>query len=202
MENKRIKSKTDISKTIEENKHYITITAIYILGLLVGTIVYKNLDTASINELLEKTAAVTNDSFIAVLTQKLITYLSIYLFTIVFGLSVIGYPFINIIPFLCGFEAAVKLSYYYTSYNVKGVGYSLLLNAPEISLYIVVIIFAVKKAGELSRKIFRSSFLQELEQTNPMSYYSKIFIIYTAAVLGVALINSSMEYLLKTVVTL
>ena len=41
MDNIKIKKHTDYSKLIEENKHYILITAIYILGLIAGTLIYK-----------------------------------------------------------------------------------------------------------------------------------------------------------------
>ena len=86
----------------------------------------------------------------------------------------------NVIFFLhgCGFEIAVKLSYYYTLYNIKGLGYSLLLNAPEISAFMLIIIFTVNQAGELSKKIFRSTFMKEQSEINNASHYLKIFCIY------------------------
>lgn len=202
MENIKIKKHTDYSKLIEENKHYIIITVIYILGLIAGTLIYKNLDTDALNKTLEKLLLSKDNTFLSIFIQKIITYLCIYIFTVVFALSVIGYPAINIIPFLCGFEIAVKLSYYYILYNVKGLGYSLLLNAPEISAFMLIIIFTVNQAGELSKKIFRSTFMKEQSEINNASHYLKIFCIYILEIICVATVNSLVEYLLSSIITL
>lgn len=202
MENIKIKKHTDYSKLIEENKHYIIISVIYILGLIAGTLIYKNLDTDALNKTLEKLLLSKDNTFLSIFIQKIITYLCVYIFTVVFALSVIGYPAINIIPFLCGFEIAVKLSYYYTLYNVKGLGYSLLLNAPEISAFMLIIIFTVNQAGELSKKIFRSTFMKEQSEINNASHYLKIFCIYILEIICVATVNSLVEYLLSSIITL
>lgn len=202
MENVKIKKHIDYSRLLEKNKSYIIITVIYILGLIAGTLVYKNLDTDALNKTVEKIIVSNEQSFLGIFIQKLITYLCVYILTVVFGLSVIGYPAINIIPFLCGFEIAVKLSYYYTLYNVKGLGYSLLLNAPEISAFILVLIFTVNQAGELSKKIFRSTFLKEMTETNSAAFYLRIFIVYAIEIICVATVNSGLEYLLKSIITL
>lgn len=202
MENIKIKKHTDHSKLIEENKHYIIITVIYILGLIAGTLIYKNLDTDALNKTLEKLLLSKDNTFLSIFVQKIITYLCVYIFTVVFALSVIGYPAVNIIPFLCGFEIAVKLSYYYTLYNVKGLGYSLLLNAPEISAFMLIIIFTVNQAGELSKKIFRSTFMKETSEINNASHYLKIFCIYILEIICVATVNSLVEYLLSSIITL
>lgn len=202
MENIKIKKHTDYSKLIEENKHYIIITVIYILGLITGTLIYKNLDTDALNKTLEKLLLSKDNTFLSIFVQKIITYLCVYIFTVVFALSVIGYPAVNIIPFLCGFEIAVKLSYYYTLYNVKGLGYSLLLNAPEISAFMLIIIFTVNQAGELSKKIFRSTFMKEQSEINNASHYLKIFCIYILEIICVATVNSLVEYLLSSIITL
>ena len=202
MENIKIKKHTDYSKLIEENKHYIIISVIYILGLIAGTLIYKNLDTDALNKTLEKLLLSKDNTFLSIFIQKIITYLCVYIFTVVFALSVIGYPAVNIIPFLCGFEIAVKLSYYYTLYNIKGLGYSLLLNAPEISAFMLIIIFTVNQAGELSKKIFRSTFMKEQSEINNASHYLKIFCIYILEIICVATVNSLVEYLLSSIITL
>lgn len=202
MDNIKIKKHTDYSKLIEENKHYIIITVIYILGLIAGTLIYKNLDTDALNKTLEKLLLSKDNTFLSIFVQKIITYFCVYIFTVVFALSVIGYPAVNIIPFLCGFEIAVKLSYYYTLYNVKGLGYSLLLNAPEISAFMLIIIFTVNQAGELSKKIFRSTFMKEQSEINNATHYLKIFCIYILEIICVATVNSLVEYLLSSIITL
>lgn len=202
MDNIKIKKHTDYSKLIEENKHYIIITAIYILGLIAGTLIYKNLDTDALNKTLEKILISNDNTFLSIFVQKIITYLCVYILAVVFALSVIGYPAVNIIPFLCGFEIAVKLSYYYTLYNIKGLGYSLLLNAPEISAFMLIIIFTVNQAGELSKKIFRSTFMKESGEINNASYYLKKFCVYVLGIICVATVNSLVEYLLSSIITL
>ena len=202
MDNIKIKKHTDYSKLIEENKHYILITAIYILGLIAGTLIYKNLDTYALNKTLEKILISNDNTFLSIFVQKIITYLCVYLLAVVFALSVIGYPVVNIIPFLCGFEIAVKLSYYYTLYNIKGLGYSLLLNAPEISAFMLIMIFTVNQAGELSKKIFRSTFMKETSEINNASYYLKKFCVYVLEIICVATVNSLIEFLLSSIITL
>ena len=202
MDNIKIKKHTDYSKLIEENKHYILITAIYILGLIAGTLIYKNLDTDALNKTLEKILISNDNTFLSIFVQKIITYLCVYILAVVFALSVIGYPVVNIIPFLCGFEIAVKLSYYYTLYNVKGLGYSLLLNAPEISAFMLIMIFTVNQAGELSKKIFRSTFMKESSVINNASYYLKKFCVYVLEIICVATVNSLIEFLLSSIITL
>lgn len=202
MENKKVKNEIDIAKIISENKQFIIIVIIYIVGLLSGTLIYKSLNTDAIREVLDKLVISESISFVNIFLQKLIVYLCVYILTVVFALSVIGYPTINIIPFLCGFEVSIKLSYYYNLYNIKGIGYSLLLNAPEISAFILVMIFAINKAGELSKKIFQATFKQNFDEIESAKSCFKNFIIYGAAVVIVAVMNSAIEFFLNSVVSI
>ena len=63
-------------------------------------------------------------------------------------------------------------------------------------------IFTMNQAGELSKKIFRSTFMKEPGEINNASYYLKKFCVYVLGIICVATVNSLIEFLLSSIITL
>ena len=149
MEELKIKKirKIDIEQLINENLSYIVYICVYFAGLIIGSLLYKNIYTRINNELFEDVFNYQADDFLETFFSKLSIYLSVYLITVLIGLCVIGYPIVCSVPFLCGIEIALKLSYFYNLYNFKGFGYSLLIIIPEASMFILVLIYAIISRG-------------------------------------------------------
>lgn len=120
-----VKKEFDFDDFFESNKQYIYLILIYISGLLAGTLLFRSLNLIRFSSTIGEILAIKSDSLLAVFTDRLSVYLLIYVFTILLGLCIIGFPIINLVPFLCGFEISIKIAYYFNIYSLKGIGYSL-----------------------------------------------------------------------------
>lgn len=179
-------------------KDYIYPILFYIAGLFVGALVYSKTDISSIVISIEKGQG---NTFVSILLIKLSVYLLLYSLTVLLGLCLIGFPFINAIPLFIGIEISLKISYYYVEYGVKGIGYSLLLIIPEMSAFLSIIIFTIIKANSLSKYIFSSTIKNsDIEKEKNLKQYLKSFVIYISLILCISTINALAIYLLKPII--
>ena len=117
------KESFDFDDFLEKNKEYIFLLLIYVAGLLAGSLLFKSLNLSKYSSYVSDFLTVKSDSLLSVAVDRLSVYLIIYVFTILLGLCIIGFPIINLVPLLCGFEVAIKIAFYYNLYSLKGIGY-------------------------------------------------------------------------------
>lgn len=200
---KKKKVDIDFSSLLTDNKFYLISFIFYIAGLLGGTLIYKNLEASAIENATNLISDISTEDFLHMFLIK--TLISIILLTICMflGMSLIGYLVVNFVPLLYGFEMGVKLSYYYTSYNEKGIGYSLLLIIPQTVALIVVIMMSTKPIGELSKKIFGIVFKNADYEDNITigDFCKSMVIIYISAII-VSAVSSLSIYLMNPLITL
>lgn len=204
MEELKIKKirKIDIEQLINENLSYIVYICVYFAGLIIGSLLYKNIYTRINNELFEDVFNYQADDFLETFFSKLSIYLSVYLITVLIGLCVIGYPIVCSIPFLCGIEIALKLSYFYNLYNFKGFGYSLLIIIPEASMFILVLIYAIKSAGDMSKNLMQIARNNVPNNEVSIKSYLKSFLIYGSEIIVISLINAVLIHAFNQIIRL
>ena len=204
MEELKIKKirKIDIEQLINENLSYIVYICVYFAGLIIGSLLYKNIYTRINNELFEDVFNYQADDFLETFFSKLSIYLSVYLITVLIGLCVIGYPIVCSVPFLCGIEIALKLSYFYNLYNFKGFGYSLLIIIPEASMFILVLIYAIKLAGDMSKNLMQIAKNNVPNNEVSIKSYLKSFLIYGSEIIVISLINAVLIHAFNQIIRL
>ena len=204
MEELKIKKirKIDIEQLINENLSYIVYICVYFAGLIIGSLLYKNIYTRINNELFEDVFNYQSDDFLETFFSKLSIYLSVYLITVLIGLCVIGYPIVCSVPFLCGIEIALKLSYFYNLYNFKGFGYSLLIIIPEASMFILVLIYAIKSAGDMSKNLMQIARNNASNNEVSIKSYLKSFLIYGSEIIVISLINAVLIHAFNQIIRL
>lgn len=204
MEELKIKKirKIDIEQLINENLSYIVYICVYFAGLIIGSLLYKNIYTRINNELFEDVFNYHADDFLETFFSKLSIYLSVYLITVLIGLCVIGYPIVCSVPFLCGIEIALKLSYFYNLYNFKGFGYSLLIIIPEASMFILVLIYAIKSAGDMSKNLMQIARNNASNNEVSIKSYLKSFLIYGSEIIAISLINAVLIHAFNQIIRL
>lgn len=204
MEELKIKKirKIDIEQLINENLSYIVYICVYFAGLIIGSLLYKNIYTRINNELFEDVFNYQADDFLETFFSKLSIYLSVYLITVLIGLCVIGYPIVCSVPFLCGIEIALKLSYFYNLYNFKGFGYSLLIIIPEASMFILVLIYAIKSAGDMSKNLMQIARNNVPNNEVSIKSYLKSFLIYGSEIIVISLINAVLIHAFNQIIRL
>ena len=191
--------KKDIFTLFSENKTYIYSILFYIAGLLAGSFIYKNCK----NEVLDKILNSPNEEFIQLLFNNLSIYMLIFAVSVLLGVCLVGFPVINIIPFIIGFEAGMKIAYFYISYGVKGIGYSLLMVAPYVCLFLTVIVYSVSMSYDLSKKIYNIT-VKKSDMSEEFSYktYLKKYLAYAGLIALVAVINTAVCTALNGIISI
>lgn len=71
--------------------------------------------------------------------------------------SIIGYPFIMLLPFLRGIAIGAVSGYLYSVYKLMGLGYSLLMIYPAALISITAMIFIFNESCEYSSNVYMKS---------------------------------------------
>lgn len=199
MDNLVIKEKKNYSEILKDNIDYILPVVFYIAGLLIGTLILRQIgESKLITDVLQH----SNDTLFSIFINKFCLYFSIFMVSVLLGLCLIGFPFVNIIPMIIGISTGVVISYYYSTFIVKGIGYCLLMVTPEISAFSTIIIYTIKNANELSKFIFSSATNKNDTADIDIKLYLKTFIIYGIIVALISFANSLLEYLLSGIVNI
>ncbi len=185
---------------IEENREIIFSVLFYVAGLFLASVIYK-CAKAQFASFFEEILSSGNYSFLEIFLSRLLLYSALLLTVIIFGISVLGFGLINIIPFLIGFSAALKICYYY-SFSFKGILSALLLCIPEVSLFVTLLIYCVKNSSQLSSIIYKSIKNSDTTADINLGSYLKITSVYALLIAFTALINSVLSHFLSGVITL
>lgn len=193
----------DIATLFVANKELIFPSLFYVSGLIIGAILYTVLEQGTFKELIEQIAQGCTTDFLTLFLNKTAIYLSVYTVCVLLGLCLIGFPFINIIPLLCGVEIALKLAYYYVNFDVKGVGYSLLIIAPGAVGFVTILVFTIKLCNTLSKTIYylTTNKADTIQEVNLKSYLLR-FLLYSLIVLAIAALSALITHLLSSIIVL
>jgi hypothetical protein len=196
-------SHKSVVEIIVDNREYVYPAVFYLLGLILGSFFYKNLADTDFISSIKSLIEITDSNFQILFLNKFCVYFSLFAVTIVLGLCLIGFPFVNVVPLLIGIEASLKISYYYVNYQGKGIIFSLLMIVPEASAFITILIYTIKSSSMLSKSIYTISTKKSdmTEEINLKSYLKK-YLIYGLIVATIAFVNALSTYFLNTVITI
>ena len=141
----------------QDNLRFLYQLVFYIAGMVLGVWLFRALNLSKYSSTIEDFILIKNDSLINIIVDRLSIYVLVYVVTILLGLCLIGFPVINIIPLVCGVELSLKLSFIYSLYSVKGIGYSVLMIIPEATAFLVLLFYTIKDSKDLSRSLFNIS---------------------------------------------
>ena len=191
-----------VSQLISGNKELIYPAMFYLAGLLLGVSFYTQSGTG-FKSLLQGAIANSPEGLQRTLTNQFGVYFTLFSLTVLLGMCLIGFPFIQLIPLGCGLEIGLKLAYFYTTYSIKGIGYSLLMIIPETAAFMTVIIFTIHLSRQLSKQIYALT-TQKTDMTEAVDLksYLKGFFLYGVVVAVISVTNALAIFLMQSIVTI
>lgn len=192
------KEKKDLLSLFSENKTFLYSVVFYAAGLFCGSYVYLKCQ----NEILNNLLVVQNQEFLQSFLNNLSLYMLIFAVSVLLGVCLVGFPLLNIIPLFVGFESGMKVAYYYINHGIKGVGYSFLMIAPFVCLFLTVLIYSISMSFEMSRNIYEITVKKsEIEGFNYKTYLKK-YLLFALLIVAVSLINSAVSGVLNGIIAI
>ena len=193
------KKKFDFDLFFNNNKSFIYSVIFYIAGLLLGSLIYSQLNDSAA-ELISKAVNPITSDFKKMFFSTGAVYIAVFVFVVIFGVSLFGFRFINCIPLLIGFAVALKISYFYTSYSANGITYCALLVIPQSCVFAETIIYTIKSSSLMSRQIYNSTTKKSDTEDFNLKLYLKDFVIYIVVIIVISALNSLITSSLVTII--
>lgn len=193
------KKKFDFDLFFNNNKSFIYSVIFYIAGLLLGALIYSQLNDSAA-ELISKAVNPITSDFKKMFFSTVAVYIAVFVFVVIFGVSLFGFRFINCIPLLIGFAVALKISYFYTSYSANGITYCALLVIPQSCVFAETIIYTIKSSSLMSRQIYNSTTKKSDTEDFNLKLYLKDFVIYIVVIIVISALNSLITSSLVTII--
>lgn len=123
-------------------------------GLLIGVLVAKNGNESiltQVNRMFDSFYSVReNQSISASVVNSLKVSCAFWLINLLFGLCIIGVPFVTVIPVIRGLGIGLVTGYIYSIYGIKGIGYCFLIIFPGALISFIALIYAVSDSFKMS----------------------------------------------------
>lgn len=123
-------------------------------GLLIGVLVAKNGNEsilAQVSRMFDSFYSVReNQSIGASVINSLKVSCAFWLINVLFGLCIIGIPFVTVIPVIRGLGIGLVTGYIYSIYGIKGIGYCFLIIFPGALISFIALIYAVSDSFKMS----------------------------------------------------
>lgn len=193
------KKKFDFDSFFNNNKSFIYSVIFYIAGLLLGALIYSQLNDSTA-ELISKAVNPITSDFKKMFFSTVAVYIAVFVFVVIFGVSLFGFRFINCIPLLIGFAVSLKISYFYTSYSANGITYCALLVIPQSCVFAETIIYTIKSSSLMSRQIYNSTTKKSDTEDFNLKLYLKDFVIYIVVIIVISALNSLITSSLVTII--
>lgn len=193
------KKKFDFDSFFNNNKSFIYSVIFYIAGLLLGALIYSQLNDSAA-ELISKAVNPITSDFKKMFFSTVAVYIAVFVFVVIFGVSLFGFRFINCIPLLIGFAVALKISYFYTSYSANGITYCALLVIPQSCVFAETIMYTIKSSSLMSRQIYNSTTKKSDTEDFNLKLYLKDFVIYIVVIIVISALNSLITSSLVTII--
>lgn len=193
------KKKYDFDSFFNNNKSFIYSVIFYIAGLLLGALIYSQLNDSAA-ELISKAVNPITSDFKKMFFSTVAVYIAVFVFVVIFGVSLFGFRFINCIPLLIGFAVSLKISYFYTSYSANGITYCALLVIPQSCVFAETIIYTIKSSSLMSRQIYNSTTKKSDTEDFNLKLYLKDFVIYIVVIIVISALNSLITSSLVTII--
>jgi len=196
---KPVQTDKSLSEIIVENKDIIYPSLFYIAGLILGTLCFKTVENTAVAKLIGAIYNTETAAFSTLFLNRFALYFSLYVICVFLGMCLIGFPFINAIPFLIGCEIAIKIAYYYVKHGVKGFGFSLLMIIPQGAAVVTIIIYSITTSIALSKSIYDIAAKGSTVRIEMKSYIKK-YMIYAALIALISLLNAFLSFFVGALV--
>jgi len=180
-----------------EYRSMIYTALFYFFGLFLGSYFYKIAPFESINELIKP----EQHSILNLFISNFCVYFSIFVLVMFLGFCLIGYPIMNIIPTVIGIATGVKCAYFFINYQIKGVGYSLIMLIPFAAMFITIITYAIQISSDLSKRLIKLTKKENTDDFNVKPSVKK-YLILALFIVITSLIEACLTNLLFSVVTI
>ena len=199
-----INGSKDFFKIILDNYKLIIMVTILITGIIYASFSYTNLLSSKsvitnilTNQLKIKATQSFSDCFKNIITSCVIYYC----ISLVFGLCAIGSPIIACLPFTYGMGIGFEVTYLYSEFGLKGIGYTALMILPMAVVFSIILSYSAKESINMSWDIL----CQIQDNKKPeikISTYFKRQLIFAVAYVVAALVNSGIIYSFSSIIKL
>ena len=176
----------------ETHRTYIYSLVFYTCGLALGSVLYRQIRSDTVNALLR----VGENRFLQLFLNDFCLYF-----------SMIGFPLIHFVPMTCGFAFGMQVCYYYMTFRLKGVLFCVLMVIPAASILLTVVMLTIKISTDMSKSIFHLSVKRddatgESPAEIQVRDYLKKYLISAAFVALAALCNAGLTSLFSSVISI
>lgn len=135
-------------------REILMFSVLLLSGLLIGVLVAKNGNEsilAQVSRMFDSFYSVReNQSIGASVINSLKVSCAFWLINLLFGLCLIGIPFVTAIPVIRGLGIGLVTGYIYSIYGIKGIGYCFLIIFPGALISFIALIYAVSDSFKMS----------------------------------------------------
>lgn len=146
-------SKNRVSQ-IPIRREILMFSILLLSGLLIGVLVAKNGNDsilAQVSKMFDSFYSVReNQSICSSVINSLKVSCAFWLINLLFGLCIIGVPFITVTPVIRGLGIGLVTGYIYSIYGIKGIGYCFLIIFPGALISFIALIYAVSDSFKMS----------------------------------------------------
>ena len=177
---------TDIYKAVQKNIRLYVFMFLFLLAMLAGALLVKNIDKSLLEKLVTVFAAERNQqSFWETFLYSLWSAMPLFFVLFLCGLSPAGTPLIVLAPIYKGLGTGVTMGYLYSDWGLKGVMYSFILIVPATFIYALTLSFCCREAHRFSALLRREMGVkaQGTVLHEEVRLYMKRFLLLTAPVL-------------------
>jgi len=182
---------TNVLKTIQENSLIFILFALFLSGLIFGTIIIKN-DSLVIDRAVELVSSYielrASQSVFETTCSSFITNLILLAPIFIFGLCAVGIPATFIIPFIRGAGVGFISAFFYTNYGLNGLGHCILVLFPGAMLSALLLILSAQVATISSANLFRRITVGNTQEIK-LSTYCKKFLLYFSGLIITGLLD-------------
>lgn len=182
---------TQVKSFFYDNYKFIGLVLLLGGGILYATLTYESLregESVMAALLTSQQAARASQTFLECFTNTLTTYAIYYAIALLAGLCAIGLPMILVLPFFYGMGIGYEVTFLYSEYQLKGVGYTAVMIAPAAIVFSIILIYAARESLNMSWDIL--GMIQDKKQPEiPLKTYFKRY-----AVFAVCMVVSSVVF--------
>ena len=180
-------------KRIFENSRLFFLTALFAVGVCVGAAMLKS------GEPITEGISVLFNTYSSLRTEQGIVrnfcnsfavnglFIAINLF---FGFSLIGYPFLNVLPLIKGLGTGAICGYLYSAYKFTGLGYCFLMIFPGAVVSAFALIIACNDSCEYSRNAYLKAIKGEGQFEKDET---RVYLIRQLVFLGICAASSGID---------
>lgn len=188
-----------IPRSRKKDTLLITLSALYFLGVLIGTVLYCTLDSEKIRVLDSLAGSFVagrlNHTFWQTLVNSFSGAFLLLLLCFLLGLSAAAQPLELLVPLFRGLGAGAAIAGMYSSYGLAGAGASVVLILPNAVATAFVMIIAAREAIRFSFGLYRAAFGRNTagEPMDIRLYFTK-FVILCAILAVSSLVDSLLTF--------